>query len=72
MEVKFKSPGNIWPKDSRLKTIGACQLQSVNAIYNSLGGFIKAMGIPQETADNLLPKLMLEMQDTNIHLWWPM
>lgn len=68
----FKSPGNTWPSNPKLKKIGALQLQSLSGAMEGLrGGFLAAAGVSNDKADDLLAKALEEMRNTNCHFWWP-
>ncbi|KAK5987957.1 putative methyltransferase tdiE-like protein [Cladobotryum mycophilum] len=62
----FQLPGNPWPKDPRMKRIGAYQLQNLTSLIDGLHGLFGA------TLAELIPEVKRNLQDTNIHFYNPM
>lgn len=72
VETRFKSPGNAWPRDETMKKIGVYQMLSKMGVFENLSEFIKTLGIPHGEIDELFAAAVRELQDTSIHMWWPM
>lgn len=72
-EVVYKWPSNQWPKDRKLKEIGAWQYESwvtgVDAI--SIAAFTRILGWTPTELEVLLAAVRKEFKDTKIHSYFP-
>jgi hypothetical protein len=72
VERRFKVPSSPWPKDQRLKLIGAFELHNLIAGLSgmSLRMFSKAFGWSQERTEVYLIKVRRDMKNLNYHTYW--
>jgi hypothetical protein len=72
-EVVYKMPCNPWPKDQRLKLIGAFEME--NLLYGLSGMvtrlFSKALKWSPEQVEVFLVNVRKEIKNRNIHCYWP-
>lgn len=74
VEVKeFKIPIGQWPKDPKIREIGAFQLV---AMLEGIGGLTMALwtrflGWKKEDVEDELVKVRKEMQSKSVHSYWP-
>ncbi|OJJ51970.1 hypothetical protein ASPSYDRAFT_52715 [Aspergillus sydowii CBS 593.65] len=73
VEVRYKWPQNGWPKDDHRKTLGLWNM--VNTL-NGLHGFsarlcTQILGMPMAEFELLLMLCRKDIQNTNIHAYWP-
>lgn len=72
-EVVYKMPCNPWPRDERLKLIGAFEMEN---LLLGLSGmvtrlFVKALGWSAEQVQVFLVDVRKEIKNRNIHCYWP-
>ncbi|KAF4539421.1 Methyltransferase type 11 [Lasiodiplodia theobromae] len=69
----FKMPSSEWPKDKRLKTIGA--LERLNVVEGGeaflVRGVTKQLGMTREQMEVLLARMRKELNSNRIHAWVP-
>ncbi|KAK4121430.1 S-adenosyl-L-methionine-dependent methyltransferase [Parathielavia appendiculata] len=72
-EVVYKLPCNPWPKDQRLKLIGAFEME--NLLYGLSGMvtrlFSKALRWSPEEVEVFLVNVRKEIKNRNVHSYWP-
>ncbi|KAK4251750.1 Trans-aconitate 2-methyltransferase [Corynascus novoguineensis] len=72
-EVVYKMPCNPWPKDQRLKLIGAFEME--NLLYGLSGMvtrlFVKALKWTPEQVQVFLVDVRKEIKNRNLHVYWP-
>ncbi|KAG7289661.1 hypothetical protein NEMBOFW57_006036 [Staphylotrichum longicolle] len=72
-EEIFKMPCNPWPKDQRLKLIGAFEME--NLLYGLSGMvtrlFVKALKWTPEQVQVFLVDVRKEIKNRNVHCYWP-
>jgi hypothetical protein len=73
-EFHYKWPSNKWPKDKRHKEIGMWNNEN---IVSGLQGFLMAaltrgLGWQKEEVDVLVAQARRDVNDRNIHAYWPM
>lgn len=73
-EQVFKQPCGPWPKDKRLKIIGAWE--QLNLFHNLEGMvmrlFQKTLGISEVEITVFLAELRRDIRNHNIHAYWPL
>lgn len=74
VEKNFKWPMNSWPKDPKMKDLGAWGLE---AIYEglqalSLMHIVGVLGWSVEEVEVLLAQVRKDMRNTSIHAYWPL
>lgn len=72
VEKVIPAPGNTWPKDPRFKQIGLYTLHDTLDLIGSVHKFLMTAGLSAQEADELVPKVKEDMQNTAIHFFWPM
>jgi hypothetical protein len=72
VEQRFKVPSSPWPKDKRLKLIGAFELHNLTAGLSgmSLRMFSKAFGWTQERTEVYLINVRRDMKNLDYHTYW--
>lgn len=72
-EVVYKMPISPWPKDQRLKLVGAFEME--NLLFGLSGMvtrlFVKGLGWTPEQVQMFLMEVRREIQNQNIHCYWP-
>ncbi|KAK4222599.1 methyltransferase domain-containing protein [Podospora fimiseda] len=73
VEIKYKWPSNMWPKDKKHKEIGLWNGENVGS---GLEGFLmaaltRALGWTKEEVDVLAAKARADVKDRSIHAYWP-
>ncbi|KAK4138819.1 S-adenosyl-L-methionine-dependent methyltransferase [Trichocladium antarcticum] len=72
-EVVYKMPISPWPKDQRLKLVGAFEME--NLLYGLSGMvtrlFVKGLGWTPEQVQVFLMEVRREIQNRDIHCYWP-
>ncbi len=73
-EVVYKMPCNPWPKDQRLKLIGAFEME--NLLFGLSGMvtrlFSKALKWTPEQVQVFLVDVRKEIKNRNVHAYWPL
>lgn len=73
-EVVYKMPCNPWPKDQRLKLIGAFEME--NLLFGLSGMvtrlFSKALKWSPEQVQVFLVDVRKEIKNRNVHCYWPL
>lgn len=68
----YKLPMGTWPKDQRLKTIGACNreqfLQGLNGI--AMGVFTRLLGWKSEEVEVFIAKVRNDVNNAKLHGYW--
>lgn len=69
----FKLPCNMWPKDRRMKLLGAWEMEN---LLSNLDGLVmrlfqKALGWSPEEVSVFLVDVRKEIKNKNIHAYWP-
>lgn len=69
----FKLPINTWPKDTRMKVLGAWEMENLLSGMEvmTMRVFVKALGWTEEEVQVFLVNVRKEVKDRNIHAWWP-
>lgn len=69
----FKLPINTWPKDTRMKVLGAWEMENLLSGMEvmTMRVFVKALGWTEEEVMVFLVNVRKEVKDRNIHAWWP-
>lgn len=72
VETRYKVPTSTWPKDKRMKLIGAFEMQSLlqGASAFSLRTFHKAYGWSQEETELFLMKMRRDTRDLRYHTYY--
>ena len=72
-EIVYKMPTNPWPRDQRLKLIGAFEME--NLLFGLSGMvtrlFSKALKWSPEQVQVFLVDVRKEIKNRNIHCYWP-
>ena len=73
-EIHYKWPSNTWPKDKWYKELGAWNNKNITS---GLQGFLMAaltrgLGWAREEVDVLAAQVRKDVNDRNIHAYWPM
>ncbi|KAL2171975.1 hypothetical protein VTG60DRAFT_1034 [Thermothelomyces hinnuleus] len=72
-EVIYKMPCNPWPKDQRLKLVGAFEmenlLQGLSGMVTRL--FVKTLNWTPEQVQLFLVDVRREIKNRNLHVYWP-
>jgi hypothetical protein len=68
-----KLPCNMWPKDKRMKLLGAWEMENM---LSSLEGMVmrlfqKALGRSEEQVSVFLIDVRKDIKNRNIHAYWP-
>jgi hypothetical protein len=71
-EVRFKVPTSPWPKNKRMKLIGAFEMQSLlqGASAFSLRTFSRAYGWTQEETELFLVKMRSDVRNLKYHTYY--
>jgi hypothetical protein len=71
-EIRYKVPTSPWPKDKRMKLIGAFEMQSLlrGASAFSLRIFGKAYGWTQAETEMFLMKMRCDVRDLKYHTYY--
>jgi hypothetical protein len=71
-EFRFKIPTSPWPKDKRMKLIGAFEMQSLlqGASAFSLRTFSRAYGWTQAETETFLMKMRTDVRDLKFHTYY--
>jgi len=71
-EVRYKVPTSPWPKDQRMKLIGAFEMQSLlqGASAFSLRCFSRADGWSQEQTELFLMKMRNDVRNLKYHTYY--
>jgi hypothetical protein len=72
IEIRYKVPTSPWPKDKRMKLIGAFEMQSLlqGASAFSLRTFGKAYGWSQSETEMFLMKMRSDVRDLRFHTYY--
>jgi len=72
IEVRYKIPSSTWPKDKRMKLIGAYEMQSLlqGASAFSLRTFNKAYGWSQAETELFNMRLRRDVRDLRFHAYF--
>jgi hypothetical protein len=73
VEEHFKWPTNAWPEDEHLKELGMWQVNNQRAGMEgaSLAIFTRWLGWSVGELRGFLGELRGEMEDGNVHAYWP-
>jgi hypothetical protein len=71
-EVRYKVPTSPWPKNSRMKLIGAFEMQSLlqGASAFSLRTFSRAYGWSQAETELFLMKMRMDVRNLKYHTYY--
>lgn len=73
-EKRFKVPSNVWPKDKRMKLVGAFERE--NMVFGlegmSLRLFEKALGWTAQETAVLTAKVLEELKNVRYHAYYPL
>ncbi|KAM5527186.1 hypothetical protein FOXYSP1_20455 [Fusarium oxysporum f. sp. phaseoli] len=74
VETRFKWPSNCWPKDKKYKELGAWNNENTNLVLESitLAPLTRGLNWTIEEVNVLLVDVRKELNDSNIHAYWPM
>ncbi|RKK62288.1 hypothetical protein BFJ69_g17039 [Fusarium oxysporum] len=74
VETRFKWPSNCWPKDKKYKELGAWNNENTNLVLESITFAPLTRGLNRtiEEVNVLLVDVRKELNDSNIHAYWPM
>ncbi|RKL04539.1 hypothetical protein BFJ70_g17187 [Fusarium oxysporum] len=74
VETRFKWPSNRWPKDKKYKDLGAWNNENTNLVLESISLAPLTTGLDWtiEEVNVLLVDVKKELNDPNIHAYWPM
>ncbi|KAJ4080295.1 hypothetical protein NW760_015300 [Fusarium oxysporum] len=74
VETRFKWPSNRWPKDKKYKELGAWNNENTNLVLESitLAPLTRGLDWTMEEVNVLLVDVRKELNDPNIHAYWPM
>jgi hypothetical protein len=69
-----KLPCNMWPKEKRMKLLGAWEMEN---LLSSLEGLVmrlfqKALGWSAEEVSIFLIDVRKDIKDRNLHAYWPL
>ncbi|OAF63049.1 hypothetical protein VC83_00142 [Pseudogymnoascus destructans] len=69
----FKLPINTWPKDTRMKVLGAWEMENLLSGMEvmTMRVFVKALGWTEEEVLVFLVNVRKEVKDRGIHAWFP-
>lgn len=69
----IKMPMSPWPKDERLKLVGAYEWWNINDHMGDLAAplFKKSLGWPEDEANDLVHRFQQEVLDHRKHCYWP-
>lgn len=73
-EVIYKMPCNPWPKDQRLKLVGAFEMEN---LLQGLSGmvtraFVKTFNWTPEQVQTFLVDVRREITNRDLHIYWPL
>ncbi|EWZ29091.1 hypothetical protein FOZG_17197 [Fusarium oxysporum Fo47] len=73
VETRFKWPSNRWPKDKKYKELGAWNNENTNLVLESitLSPLTRGLDWTMEEVNVLLVDVRKELNDPNIHAYWP-
>lgn len=73
VETRFKWPSNAWPKDKKLKELGLWNNENFHSVLEagSLAPFTRALGWTTEEVITFLASVRKELNDPEIHAYWP-
>lgn len=73
VETRFKWPTNAWPREKKYKELGLWNRENVrNGVEAiTMAPFTRAHGWTQEEVNVFLVGVRKELNDTNIHAYWP-
>ncbi|EGU82511.1 hypothetical protein FOXB_06975 [Fusarium oxysporum f. sp. conglutinans Fo5176] len=73
VETRFKWPSNRWPKDKKYKELGAWNNENTNLVLESitLAPLTRGLDWTMEEVNVLLVDVRKELNDPNIHAYWP-
>ncbi|RKK51004.1 hypothetical protein BFJ69_g17979, partial [Fusarium oxysporum] len=73
VETRFKWPSNCWPKDKRYKELGAWNNENTRLVLESVtfAPLTRGLGWTIEEVNVLLADVRKELNDRNIHAYWP-
>ncbi|KAK2667039.1 hypothetical protein RAB80_017460 [Fusarium oxysporum f. sp. vasinfectum] len=73
VETRFKWPSNCWPKDKKYKELGAWNNENTRLVFESvtLAPLTRGLDWTIEEVDVLLADVRKELNDPNIHAYWP-
>ncbi|RYC80941.1 hypothetical protein BFJ63_vAg16161 [Fusarium oxysporum f. sp. narcissi] len=74
VETRFKWPSNRWPKDKKYKELGAWNNENTNLVLESItfAPLTRGLDWTIEEVNVLLVDVRKELNDPNIHAYWPM
>ncbi|KAH8684141.1 S-adenosyl-L-methionine-dependent methyltransferase [Ilyonectria robusta] len=72
-QVVYKWPQNRWPKDQRLKELGAWTLENISSGLEGLSAavYTRVLGWSKEEMDVLLAEVRNDLKNPAIHSYWP-
>jgi hypothetical protein len=70
----IRLPCNTWPKDKRMKVLGAWEMENLPSSLERMVTrlFSKALGWNAEETSVFLVDVRKEIKIRNIHAWWPL
>jgi hypothetical protein len=73
-EHMIRLPCNTWPKDKRMKVLGAWEMENLLSSLERMVTrlFSKALGWNAEETSVFLVDVRKEIKNRNIHAWWPL
>ncbi|EXA31046.1 hypothetical protein FOVG_17642 [Fusarium oxysporum f. sp. pisi HDV247] len=73
VETRFKWPSNCWPKDKKYKELGAWNNENTRLVFESvtLAPLTRGLDWTIEEVNVLLADVRKELNDPNIHAYWP-
>ncbi|SPJ83519.1 related to methyltransferase [Fusarium torulosum] len=73
VETRFKWPSNCWPKDKKYKELGAWNNENTNLVLESItfAPLTRGLDWTIEEVNVLLVNVRKELNDPNIHAYWP-
>merc|ERR1712093_460683 len=73
VEQKFTWPQNRWPKEKKMKEIGAWSLENMAPSLEgfSMALFTRVFNWTKEEVEIFLVDVRKEMKDTKVHAFWP-
>jgi hypothetical protein len=74
VETRFKWPSNCWPKDKKYKGLGAWNNENTRLVLESVtfAPLTRGLDWTIEEVNVLLANVRKELNDPNIHAYWPM
>ncbi|KAI8411490.1 hypothetical protein FOFC_08084 [Fusarium oxysporum] len=74
VETRFKWPSNCWPKDKKYKELGAWNNENTRLVLESVtfAPLTRGLDWTIEEVNVLLAGVRKELNDPNIHAYWPM